>query len=383
MAVQRYIGKRDRKNRAGEVTGTVWRARYIDDQGREHSRTFPTKKAGNTWLDEAIAALVDGTHVAPRDGDDTLRTYYMAMRRVQVWTRGTVVAMDLAVLSTPFIDLPLRAITPTAAQAWIRSMVDRGLEPSTIRTRFNNVRGVLRAAVLDRRIPRDPTLGVKLPAIRKREASMVIPTTAEIRGLLDQDDYWTPMWAVCAFAGLRLGEAAALKPSDIDFLERRIHVRRQVQRAGGGQVEVRLPKYGSERSVDVPDELLLMLAHHLEVQPHREWVFGMDTPPHQNTVGNHWRAAKKASKITRGLRLHDLRHFFASGLIASGCDVVTVQKALGHAKATTTLNTYAHLWPDAGDRIRAASGALWRQTRDDAGTTGTQQGAAEHETGTE
>ncbi|HVD18537.1 MAG TPA: site-specific integrase [Propionibacteriaceae bacterium] len=57
-------------------------------------------------------------------------------------------------------------------------------------------------------------------------------------------------------------------------------------------------------------------------------------------------------------RTHDLRHFYASGLIASGCDVVTVQRALGHAKATTTLNTYAHLWPTAEDRTRAAAADL-------------------------
>ncbi len=48
-----------------------------------------------------------------------------------------------------------------------------------------------------------------------------------------------------------------------------------------------------------------------------------------------------------GVRLHDLRHFYTSGLIASGCDVVAVQRALGHAKSTTTLTTYAHLWPSA------------------------------------
>ena len=59
-----------------------------------------------------------------------------------------------------------------------------------------------------------------------------------------------------------------------------------------------------------------------------------------------------------GLRLHDLRHFFASGLIASGCDVVTVQRALGHASATPTLNTYGRLWPDAEDRARAATDGL-------------------------
>jgi integrase len=54
--------------------------------------------------------------------------------------------------------------------------------------------------------------------------------------------------------------------------------------------------------------------------------------------------------------LHDLRHFYASGLIASGCDVVTVQRALGHSSATITLGVYSHLWPTAEDRTRAAAG---------------------------
>jgi len=37
---------------------------------------------------------------------------------------------------------------------------------------------------------------------------------------------------------------------------------------------------------------------------------------------------------------------------------VTVQRALGHASATTTLDTYSHLWPDANDRTRRAAGEL-------------------------
>ena len=58
------------------------------------------------------------------------------------------------------------------------------------------------------------------------------------------------------------------------------------------------------------------------------------------------------------LKLHNLRHFYASGLIASGCDVVTVQRTLGHAKATTTLATYSHLWPSAEDRTRAGAASM-------------------------
>lgn len=57
-------------------------------------------------------------------------------------------------------------------------------------------------------------------------------------------------------------------------------------------------------------------------------------------------------------KLHELRHYFASGLIAAGCDVVTVQRAMGHASATTTLSTYAHLWPTVEDKTRAAASGM-------------------------
>jgi integrase len=60
--------------------------------------------------------------------------------------------------------------------------------------------------------------------------------------------------------------------------------------------------------------------------------------------------------------LHDLRHFYASGLIADGCDVVTVQHALGHSSASITLNVYSHLWPKAEDRTRAAAANLMAAT---------------------
>jgi integrase len=56
--------------------------------------------------------------------------------------------------------------------------------------------------------------------------------------------------------------------------------------------------------------------------------------------------------------LHDLRHYYASGLIAAGCDVVTVQHALGHSSPTITLNIYSHLWPKAEDRTRNAAESL-------------------------
>ncbi len=69
-------------------------------------------------------------------------------------------------------------------------------------------------------------------------------------------------------------------------------------------------------------------------------------------------AATTKAAETPALHLHGLRHFYASGLIAAGCDVVTVQRALGHRSPSTTLDTYSHLWPSAEDRTRAGAASL-------------------------
>jgi len=49
---------------------------------------------------------------------------------------------------------------------------------------------------------------------------------------------------------------------------------------------------------------------------------------------------------------HDLRHFYASALIAGGASVKQVQERVGHASAVITLETYSHLWPGDDDRTR-------------------------------
>jgi integrase len=133
-------------------------------------------------------------------------------------------------------------------------------------------------------------------------------------------------------------------------------------------MEIRPPKYGSERTVYIPDGLITMLAEH--VRRHRpgddpdRWLFpgsrNDQIPAHAATVARSWRIVR--DKVGIPYRLHDLRHFYASGLIRAGCDVVTVQRALGHSSAAITLTTYSHLWPDANDRTRKAAGELLQQT---------------------
>ena len=69
-------------------------------------------------------------------------------------------------------------------------------------------------------------------------------------------------------------------------------------------------------------------------------------------------ARKKVPGLPAGFRYHDLRHYFASLLIASGADVKTVQARLRHASAKTTLDTYGHMWPNRDESTPAAVDAV-------------------------
>jgi integrase len=89
------------------------------------------------------------------------------------------------------------------------------------------------------------------------------------------------------------------------------------------------------------------------------WLFA--NGPHvwnRNSAGTQWRSIRKGWSGW-GVTLHGLRHYYASGLIAAGCDV-TVQHALGHSSPTITLNIYSYLWPKAEDRTRYAADALMK-----------------------
>nr|WP_308085127.1 tyrosine-type recombinase/integrase [Agromyces mediolanus] len=82
-------------------------------------------------------------------------------------------------------------------------------------------------------------------------------------------------------------------------------------------------------------------------------AFGRPVAPY--TIETAWKDAREAVRdLPDGFRIHDLRHYFASLLIAEGLDIKTVQARLRHASAKTTLDTFGHTWPDKDESSRAA-----------------------------
>lgn len=334
----------------------VWRARYRDQNGKEHSKHEKTKKAAQKWLDEQTAAMVTGQWADPTAGRVTWDEWVSRWLTMQVWVPGTTTAAKTAVESVPCRMRAIRDVKHGDVQTWVTRESERGLAASTIRTRLNYVQMAFRAAVDNQVIARNPAVRVKTPRQRKREAKMRTLTADQVATALESAGEFRLFVAVCVFAGLRLGEAAGLQVGDIDFERSVIAVRRQVQGTSIPSTRVVPPKAGSEREVFVPAELIDMLRGVREWTPDT-FVFRsvMGHLYNRNSAGEEWRRIRSAVGFDDEVTPHTFRHTFASNLIASGCDVVTVQRALGHSQPSITLNVYSHLWASEEDKTRAAT----------------------------
>jgi integrase len=114
----------------------------------------------------------------------------------------------------------------------------------------------------------------------------------------------------------------------------------------------------SVRTVPVGDTVIDALAAHLAAHPAEpsDLIFRTTrgTPLTRTVFGRAWTPAAKAMGLEPGEGLHQLRHFYASLLIADGRSVKEVQERLGHASAQETLDTYSHLFPGSDDGTRTA-----------------------------
>lgn len=347
-----------------------WRARYRDDNGKEHARHFARKVDAQRWLDEVTASVVTGQYVDPNAGKVTVREYALQWQAAQVWRDKTAkrVETDLRLHILPVIgDRPLASVRPSDVQGLVKRW-SLDLAPSSVRVTYSALRGMFKAAVQDRAIASTPCVGIKLP---KAGASKVVTipevsTVHHIASVLPAR--WSAVAYVAAGLGLRPGEVFGLRVEDIDFLRRSVRVQQQLD--DNGRI-VPLKTDASYRTVPLSDWVGLMLSRHIERHGAGGLVFaGPDgLPVKRNTFAKTWRRAT-ASAEAPGLRLHDLRHVYASALIHAGESVKTVQRRLGHSSAAMTLDVYSHLWPDSDERSRSAVDAYLAAPADSLRTVG-------------
>ncbi|MHA7287125.1 tyrosine-type recombinase/integrase [Arthrobacter sp. MDT3-44] len=269
-------------------------------------------------------------------------------------------------------------VRKTAVQQWVSDLSrgDSSANPpkppksaTVVMRAYGVLASILDDCVDDRRLLLNPARGVTLP--RKNKKPHIYLSHDQVHALAGESKYPT-LILVLAYCGLRWGEAVALRVKDLDMLKRRILVSENAVEVAG-RIEVGTPKNHKRRSVPFPRFLAERLAAQCEGKSRDELVFPGENGDYlrstrvQEDRGGWFSGAVKRSGIPR-ITPHDLRHSAASFAVASGANVKTIQRMLGHSSAAMTLDVYADLFDgdldevsDALDRAvsQASVGKMW------------------------
>jgi len=270
-----------------------------------------------------------------------------------------------------FEDLKISEITEGKIKELIFSKVNAGKAGSTVSHIKNVVSGVLNQAVDDELIPTNPALnlGTKFmkkinDAVESRKASNGDEgkgepdplTQKELKLLLNKveihySEYYS-LFLLLARTGIRIGEALGLQWGDIDFNSRFINLKRSLSR---GKITTLKGKRG--RRVDMSLQLAEALKGHKVKSKEKGMKLGLGDHPQYlftNRLGgfvdvNNWRRrvfvkALEKAKL-RHIRIHDLRHTYATLRITKGDNIADVSNQLGHFSETFTMKIYYHWMP--------------------------------------
>jgi integrase len=252
----------------------------------------------------------------------------------------------------------LRTLSPEQIQFALGKLLDSGMAPRTVRQVHMVLRRALKQGVLWRLLVTNPSDAVSAPRPDRKEMRTL--TEDEVRHLLTvargMRDYG--LWVFLVTTGLRLGEALALRWSDLDLKEGRATIRRAVQRQrGAGLVFVEPKSARSRRTVPIPHETIEVLEEQRrsndrdrrkagELWQESELVFPTPVGRPRDTAYRSisFHAALDRAGLPR-MRLHDLRHTAATHLLTKQIHPKVVQDLLGHSTIAITLDTYSHVMP--------------------------------------
>jgi len=341
----------------------VYTVRYRDPDGRQRKRTFVKKGDADRFSATVETDKLRGTYVDHTDRTtvaEYARAWAEARPHRPSTERRVTSLIETHIAGTRIGDRRLAAVLPSEVQAWASDRA-KVLAPSTLRNLVSLLRSIYASAVLDRLVASSPVVRIALP---RHERARIVPlTVSEVRALADAMPARNrAMVLTQAGLGLRIGELLALRLEDVDFLRRTARVEWQIAPGSKVRSDPKTPR--SRRTVPLPQVVAEALAQHIAAFPPGEdgTLFTTRTgdPYRHDYYGTIiFQKAVARAGLPAGTTSHDLRHHYASVLLAAGESVVAVAERLGHENATLVLKTYGHLMPDSEDRTRRAVDAAW------------------------
>jgi integrase len=307
--------------------------------------------------------------------------------------------------------LQVRKIRPSVIQGWIKELSER-YGPSTVIAAFLVLQGILDLAVADEAIRKSPAKSPVVQVPSHQPSDIQVWDDAVILALADAHPAaLRGIPELAASLGLREGELFGLAEEDFDLNDEKVlRVRRQVKKIGRVFV-FGLPKNDRERTIPLSDWDIAVVRRHIAAYPPRPYSLPWEKPDgrmrsckllfrwpsddqhvksrsYSETV---WKPALVRAGIiaepardergrvryatSRKEGIHQLRHYYASVMLAGGVSVKELAEYLGHSDPAFTLRVYVHLLPSSHARARQVINE--RFTRVFADGTETEQATSE------
>jgi integrase len=336
--------------------------RYTDWQGKRRKSTkrgFATKREAEEWLRNFLI-----TQKADFDMkfENFWKMYYADMEtRLREHTMRTKkYIVELKILPY-FGNKRVNDITAADIRQWQNELIKIGYSPTYLKTINNQLSAIFNYAVRYYDLKSNPC--AKAGSMGKSKAEeMDFWTGEEFRRFIDSvmnkrlsymafmTLYWT---------GMRLGELLALNPKDVDLEKRTISITKSYQRLGKKDVITPPKTPKSKRVITIPEFLAA------DIKDYMDSLYDLQEndrlfPITKYYLEHEMQRGIKESGVKR-IRVHDLRHSHASMLIELGFSPLEIANRLGHEKVETTLNTYAHLYPNKQTKLAERLDSEYRE----------------------
>lgn len=336
--------------------------RYTDWQGKRRKSTkrgFATKREAEEWLRNFFITqkadfdmkFEDFWKMYCADMETRLREHTMRTKKYIV---------ELKILPY-FGNKRVNDITAADIRQWQNELIKMGYSPTYLKTINNQLSAIFNYAVRYYDLKSNPC--AKAGSMGKSKAEeMDFWTGEEFRKFIDSvmnkrlsymafmTLYWT---------GMRMGELLALNPKDVDLEKRTISITKSYQRLGKKDVITPPKTPKSKRVITIPEFLAADIKDYMdslyELQEN-DRLF----PITKYYLEHEMQRGIKESGVKR-IRVHDLRHSHASMLIELGFSPLEIANRLGHEKVETTLNTYAHLYPNKQTKLAERLDSEYRE----------------------
>jgi integrase len=384
-------GKPTRVRSARWGKGKRWLACWIDPDGREKSRAFKIQAAADKYWQGMETDKERGDYRDPGAGKALFSDLGKRWIASRVVDPSSIMRYETAYrlhVEPTFGRRQVRAIKPSQIQSWIGQLSER-FEPSTVIASFLVLQGILDLAVADEAIRANPTKSKVVQPPVYQISEIQVWDDHEISCLIDaHPDVLRALPELAVSCGMREGELLGVALEDFDFEKKIVRVGRQIKNLNGAYVYA-LPKNDRERIVPLSDWAIRAVQRHVEKYPPRAWslpwerltgkprtcniLFRWPTDDRHIKARSYsetiWKPALvKAGLIpepatdgrgrrryvtTRKEGIHQLRHYYASVMLAGGVSIKELAEYLGHRDPAFTLRVYAHMLPSSHERARA------------------------------